>query len=339
MSVTEWTNRWNTDCINVFGNIINAERFDGNSTIRTFSLEGLAQVNEDFKYMWSRIYNATSGYKLTEPGQPGYHQFQPVLLDACRQNPGACESIQAYSCAILTRADIASSSSYVSLCGCYAPSIVDDYGTSYAAVTTECDPLCSQQVSIRKVNKVSSSPSFGRSPVCNASICVIDAVTIGASQSTTGGAQFSQVCPSCVQGSEEGCKCIVNFTSGNIMSVVGGQGSLTDAVTFRQYCPNATCLVVNSTTGSMSEVPCGNFLRGDPLTDPAYAAIKKPVLPIPIPVWAIALVIFVVFLLAFVALRYQAKRILVYSDSGYKPPTTGALRSDGRLKSSLDYRL
>lgn len=300
----DWKNGWDTSCIDEFRHIINGL---GSSSLYQFSSTGFAQVQSDFEYMWSK-YLYTGGTNLiTLPGQTGFSGFQTVLLDACIQIPGACETAQTQLCSSCSRAEISDFSPLITLCGCFAPSLQTSYGTTIGDinnVTPECDPLCSQQKSAKK--RYTSGVKIGQAIQCDATICVIDNISIGASQSTTGGTAITQVCPSCSDASSGNqCKCIVNVSDSGILQRIDGLGQFSDDVVFNQFCPNALCLDVDPITQTVTPVACQDY------TD--VKTLDAINLPIPISFWIFIVVIIIICIIVIMAFKHQGKNILVYT--------------------------
>ena len=328
MPDTQWMSGWSPSCISTFQNLINS---GGSSGLYGFSPSGLTQSQADFQYMWSKLLNSNSGYALTIPGQNGFNGFQTVLLDACIAIPGACDTAQTKMCANCSRSQISSSQPLLTLCGCFAPSLQSVYGSQYGNITPECDPLCSQQLAAKQVD-----PTTGAIQECQATICVIDNVSIGASNSSTGGSSFTQVCPSCTDGQGQ-CKCIVNVTNPNILgSISSDDQGLDDSSTFYQYCPNALCLATDQTTQTVNVVPCQNYVT-------TTATVPTFTKSIPIGVWILAIIIIVILVLVILSVKCQGDHILVFDPLAWKPnpslaympPAKGQVH--GRMKTSMDF--
>jgi len=306
MSDATWQAGWSSACISEFQNIING--YPTTSTLYTFSAGGFLLVQEDFEYMWAKFLFSGGGNVITSPGQTGFNPFQDILINGCVQIPGACAIIQPETCSNCSRAEIANLSALVGLCGCFAPSLTSTYGTSIGEIsniTPECDPLCSQQTAAKNRNTTT-----GLAIECEATICVIDAISIGASQSTTGGASITQICPSCANSSSTNqCKCIVNVSDSGIIQSIDGL-SFSDAVTFNQYCPGALCLTADPITQVVTPVECSNFTTS--------AGLSKITLPIPTSIWIIVVIVIVVAILVIMIFRFQGNHIVVYS-SQYDP--------------------
>lgn len=341
-----WQANWTPSCIDLYGNIINSWSLDGSgdgvaanagvaNVTRKFSPSGLATVQADFNYMFSKLYNQQTNNRLVQAGEIGYNPFSEVLLDACRQLPGACQLAQNNMCGYnsgtpLSRSTIASSSALVSLCGCMASSISSTY-SEYAnqTITPQCDPLCAQQLSIRPLvgdkisptyisstaadstypSKVTSLHNYGYSPECEAAVCVMDSISVTATLSTTGGTSITQVCSACSSNpTADGCKCIVDFTPSNV-GISVQDSDVSNSVVFNQYCPNALCLLANDNTGVLDVVPCSNYLTD--AVNGTTGAINVPVPPIPKIFWYVIVIVIIVVLIAFLAVWYAGNHVKV----------------------------
>ena len=328
MPDAQWMSSWTPSCVSTFQNIINS---GSNNGYYAFSQIGYSRVQQDFSYMWSKLMNANNGTTLTIPGQSGFNGFQTVLLDACVDIPGACDTTQKQMCQSCSRSEISSSQPLLTLCGCYSPSLASVYGTQYGNITPECDPLCSQQLAAKKRDS-----STGMTIECQATICVIDNVSIGASNSSTGGSSFTQVCPSCVDGNGQ-CKCIVNVTNPKILGGLSSENQgLDEASTFYQYCPNALCLETDPITQKVNVVPCQNYVT-------TTATIPKVTKSIPIGVWIIGLIVILIFILVILSVKYGGDHIRVIDPLSWKPNPRDAYmpplegQQHGRMKTSMDY--
>lgn len=325
---SQWMSNWTASCVSTFQNIVNSGTQNG---YYGFSQIGYRQVQTDFDYMWSKLINVNNGNQLTIPGQSGFNGFQTVLLDACVAIPGACDTAQTKMCHKCNRSEIASSQPLLTLCGCFSPSLQSVYGSEYGNITPECDPLCSQQLAAKKRDS-----NTGITKECQATICVIDNVSIGASNSSTGGTSFTQVCPSCIDGNGQ-CKCIVNVTNPHILGGVSGQSQgLDDADTFYQYCPNALCLETNQITQRVSVVPCQDYVT-------TTANVPKITKSVPLVIWIIGLIVILIFITVIISVKYGGDHIRVIDPLSWKPNPGDAYmpapngEGRGRMKTSMDY--
>jgi hypothetical protein len=293
MSLREWKNYW----ANLFGNhtncteVFNRKIYSGRA--RNFNPLGFQEVEEDFSYMFSRYFNATEeGHIIGVPGQEGYDDFQQTLISACSNNPryelgGACQTAAKKMCTGCTATEVTSNTDLLKLCGCSVNSLE---GTKqYDKVPRACDPMCvSEQVSKNR------DPVTGVVEECNSTVCVINNISINASESVIGGAQFTQICPQCSGGNQ--CTCIYDATIPNMGEKVG----INNNFQFTQYCgPNAVCIKVNPDTNETETVPCEDAIP--PLEPQTFN------FPIPIWVWISVIVILVFVLLVLFSARYIGK--------------------------------
>lgn len=262
-------------------------------------------------YQISQTTNAAQGYRLTIPGQKGYNGFLDTLLNACQSLPGVCEPMQRYMCSECSRQDIAKNPALISFCGCVSPTpgATEFYNNAMSNFDPACDPLCNRIDTVKL-----ASPDTGVADICNASVCVIDAVTINSISSTGTTPVFNQVCPSCANGNGN-CICIIDATFENtIPSVKGNSGEIIDNnITFNQYCPNSQCYVANSDTGLFEQVQCSDTLpksKGDAKVD------------IPLWVYGVAIGIIIFAILVMVAYKYAGSNVQVYytGTQNYKIP-------------------
>jgi hypothetical protein len=200
-------------------------------------------------------------YSLVVPGQAGanggYDPFLETLLDACTALPGVCSQMQAYMCGECDRAQVTANPALVRFCGCYTAKTTKGAGNAFYNSTLPnydytCDPLCNREDAVREVNY-----KTGISSTCDASLCVIDAVTINSISSSGVSPSFNQVCPSCANG-QGNCICIIDATfNSTIPSMKGIDGSSIDnQIKFTQYCPNSQCFIADPNTGTYTQVEC-----------------------------------------------------------------------------------
>lgn len=290
-----WKAAWNgplpdgRTCTQLFNDTINSL---GGNTI--FNPAAFTRVSTEYEYMLSKYFNNRVGVgrNITLPGQVGYDTFQGTLLKSCRDVPGACNAAQAKLCNGCERSSISNSSDLITLCGCYAP--VLDPAIYKRAINIPCDPLCRQDLAAKR-----RDPLAGGVAVCNDTVCVIDNVAITAVKSSLQGVNIDQVCPGCssAETGGKGCTCVVDTSVTNLGATLG----LNDPNSvFTQYCPPefSTCIVIDSTKGTSTVIPCGSQFGG--ATKPRYDS------SIPLIIYIILIVIVVIVLLALAAYIYTA---------------------------------
>lgn len=251
-SFNDWTAVWANDyCYNTFDDIIYTTP-DGK---RQFNPQGLISAQNN----WNVIFNnyIRWGNNIGSPGDPGYNAFQQTLQNTCARLPGACDiALQTKICANLTREQIANNLGILQLCGCFAApesgnpcaSLTSNSARLQCAASTsgfqtcipQCDTLCTQGGVVRLSNGI------GGTCICQTDVCVINDVSITATNTSTGGNSFSQVCGAC---GDNGCTCII---SGISISTLGSSVGLTSA-NFNQQCNSNSRCYVSSTAGSLSD--------------------------------------------------------------------------------------
>lgn len=155
-----------------------------------------------------------------------------------------------------TRDLIGANQVYINWCGCFAPppDIPQAKG-----LTTECDPLCQNQSSIKLVD------DSGNEKECNGLLCILDNISIAGDGS--GNVNITQICPQCLNGGQ--CRCVVDVTIPGVLNkITGGNGnSMADNTTFRQYCPGAECIDIDPITREAKVVSCGQGVNVQIKTD------------------------------------------------------------------------
>lgn len=296
-----WANPGNThtSCQKLYNNII----YSGPN--RSFSEEGFSQVQANFEYLFSSYFNNSpeailsgiGGHIITVPGDPLYDSFQDTLIDACANNPeynlqGACQNVTQQMCNSCTSTDITSNPSLLKLCGCQVSSISNIPNTS--GVTPACDPLCAQEQVSKKRN-----PITGEIYTCNATVCVINGISINAADSLVGGISFTQICPQC-SGTNQ-CRCI---TDTSVMSQYSGTGL---EFGFNQYCgANSVCSNIDPITGIVTNVECNEAFNN--MTDET-SGINKYSIKIPIWVWITASIILIIGIIVIISAIYIGNNI------------------------------
>ena len=183
--------------------------------------DGFQIVSEDITRLLANY--VREGYKLTEPGLPGYNVFQDVILRICNSYPGSCERFLVDYCSV--QQGVEKNTGLINFCGCYT----EQQGYE-GNVSKQCQPLCN------RVSNVKLPDGAGSTLSCNDNVCVIDQVSIdaGATESSTGGVSFTQVCR-CPEGQ---CKCIIG--SVNLYGITG-------QTQFKQVCgEDSLCYSVSS---------------------------------------------------------------------------------------------
>jgi hypothetical protein len=207
-----------------------------------------------------------------------FNTFQNTLLSLCINPtlPGICElflgggtGVSGY-CEQFSRAQAINSPTLINFCGCYVPPNQEylqftlgssgcQIGTGCTAGCTAgntgctgqpaCDPLCHRAMTSQKVYQPT-----GNFITCPQNICVIDNVTISATESEVpGGINFNTVCSGCGGASGgDGCLCIVSGL--NVSATMSQIGVGTN---FNEFCgASSVCIVQDAAGNIISESGC-----------------------------------------------------------------------------------
>lgn len=126
--------------------------------------------------------------------------FQYLLRDLCNDSQvgGKCSILLNQICAQYTRDDT-QHPIIRQICGCYLPN--SQYNVN---IPRPCDTVCSGFETIKYFqNSTDSSPQQ-----CVSDVCIIDNVTIEATNSSVGDITFNQLCPFCEGASN--CRCVIS---------------------------------------------------------------------------------------------------------------------------------
>lgn len=202
-----------------------------------------------------------------------YNTFQNTLLNLCINPalPGICGEFLSNYCDGFTRDQTKNSPTLINFCGCYvspdptylsltlgSPECLIGASGCTAGCTAgntgctgqpACDPLCHRAMTSQKAYQPS-----GNFITCPQTICVIDNVTINATQSQVpGGINFNTVCSGCGGASGgDGCLCIVSGINISATMSQIGVGS-----NFNQLCGNnSVCIVEDSAGNIISQGGC-----------------------------------------------------------------------------------
>lgn len=246
-------------------------------------------------------------YTLSIPGSPGYNPFLDVLLDACQQIPGACFPTQQYMCSECSRSQILENNAIQRFCGCVAPptSQSDYYSDIIGNLAPACDPICNRIDTLKNVD-----PNTGYLLQCSANVCVIDNVIINSIDTQGATPTFTQVCPSCANGTGN-CLCIIDSTFDNtVTSIQGTDGfPINTEARFTQYCPNSQCYENDPITGQYNQVQCTQNLTKKLIE---RSGLAGP--PIQYPWWTLLVfgLILIIAIIGIIAYKYQADNVRVY---------------------------
>lgn len=166
------------------------------------------------------------------------------MLNTCSVYPGSCQVIQRNMCVNCDNQEISQSYELTRFCGCFSNTPVTQ------GLVPECQPLCSMGNSIKLVDK-NANPLQ-----CNETICVIDNISIQASNTSFNNSSISQVCGNCAVSG--GCKCFIQSSLPNLAYQLGVSGT---GNSFREYCTDSQCFIIDDTTQETREVNCASFNR------------------------------------------------------------------------------
>lgn len=166
------------------------------------------------------------------------------MLNVCSDYPGSCQIIQGQMCTNCDNQEISQSYELTRFCGCFSSTPVAQ------GLSPECQPLCSMGNSIKLVDK-NAVPLE-----CNETICVIDNVSVQASNTSFNNSSITQVCGNCAISG--GCKCFIESSIENLAYQLGITGT---GNTFRTYCTDSECFVIDEATQETREVSCASFNR------------------------------------------------------------------------------
>jgi hypothetical protein len=288
MTLADWKAVWASTlpgdgrtCTQLFNDIINTN----SNGLYQYNPQLFNRVNENMTFMLSKYFNSGRNGNLVLPGEPGWNDFQFTLVQACRNIPGSCSTAQTLLCDGCSRAQIANNPDLLTLCGCYPPKLDPKIYTR--DVPIECDPLCAQLISAKRI-----TPDTGAVIPCQDTVCVMDNISITAAKSSVDGISITQVCPGC--NPQTGCICIFDVSVATLSDNLG----LTNPDVFRQYCPasTSTCLEIDSIKQTSTVVPCGDYFPG---------AISATVTaPISVGVYVLLILIIVIVLLSLAVYVY-----------------------------------
>jgi len=188
--------------------------------------------NDIMYYLLSRYYSRYP-FALDTYGAPPAEQ---AMLQICTNYPGSCSKIQKQQCSSCTRDHVASKYGLVRFCGCFL-NVPDP----------SCDSLCVNYASIKNANAV------GETIECNEAVCVMNNISIKASNSTFNNATIGQVCSNCLLSN--GCKCLIDVSVPSIVDILGINSN---NGTFETYCNSSECYYINPDQ-STTKVDCNLY--------------------------------------------------------------------------------
>lgn len=194
------------------------------------------------------VLNMCNGDLSNAPGACDYYirnilsKNSNYTYDSMTGNPGIANWLGCYIAPPANEIDVSYSSSS-SGDGVTPQSCADNYGSF------PCYPMCRRYTSVHLYD-----PYGIRVCVCNSNVCVIDNVSVNQNDSSVGNAQITQLCPSCTESNP--CTCIIS--SNSLQDTISDAGLTTS---FNQYCgEGGTCYNIND-DGTLTQVPCQNYLN------------------------------------------------------------------------------
>jgi hypothetical protein len=242
-----WSQNNSTFCSSVFANILYGSTQNG---IRKYDSTQIRRIKNNLNNAFATY---TTLYPITNPTDPNFNVFQQTLINTCILNPGFCTDFIVPYCSNCTREQIASNPLYLSLCGCNSQNGVPP---EYQLSNISCDGLCNRINTVHNIDE-----QFGTVKNCNVDTCIIDNISITATQSVVqNNITFSQMCSSC----KDNCDCIISGTNLNgTLQTVG----LSSPITFNTACGvNSRCLT-NDVNGILTQVPCPRSATFSTTTD------------------------------------------------------------------------
>lgn len=290
-NIIDWKNYWinennsHQNCSYLFYNMIYTNEN------KSFNQSGFENVSNDFKYIFDTYFqenaqNSKGNHKLGVYGEEGYDDFQEILINVCSNNPqfqlyGACSNFSKSFCQNCTPDEISSNTDLLKMCGCQISSLDNSTGI-YDNVPAACDPLCNHEQMVKNINITTGEPEQ-----CDASVCVINNISIVSTESLVGTVNFYQVCPQCGQN-DSVCICILDVD-------ISSDVNINNNVEFNQYCgSNSICLIIGP-DGTQQSVPCADNITQLVPTEYYY--------PISIYIWFVIIFIIILFFLILFAVR------------------------------------
>lgn len=301
LNFEEWKLYWaNLDNSHISCPDVFYRKMYGTSSQRQFNSFQFSEVSEDFNFIFNSYFGpyvntdpyTKGGHIMGVPGDEGYDSFQEIIMNTCANNPeyslyGVCVSAAQKMCQTCTPNDILENKDLLKLCGCQIRSLDP---IIYPDVPKECDPLCVHEQIVKNINEIDGNPKE-----CNATVCVINNVSIVSTESIVGGVSFTQVCGQCVGTSN--CTCIIDQTIPTTIDKVG----LNSEYTFSQSCGGADsiCLVIDQNTQVATAVECA-------ITPIVATEYYYPIPPI---YWFVFIIVLIITILILLSLNYEKKHL------------------------------
>lgn len=237
---------------------------------RGYNTDNLKRVTRDMYGTLQTAFGVDGS--LFNPNDVSDASFQGTLLNTCRSEaiiPGTCDN---YVCNVLcpkyTYDQMSDTPGVALWCGAYIPPNSNEVDTYYEGVNPSqvspqnvagdgnpdvgiipCFPM------YRASGVQLFQPTTAEKYVCNNEVCIIDDVSIDASQnSNANSASFTQICPGCTANPETLCECIISSSDGpDAMEELG------ISTTYNQFCgDNSVCYTIEP-NGTLTPTDCGTF--------------------------------------------------------------------------------
>ncbi|AYV85900.1 MAG: hypothetical protein Solivirus1_57 [Solivirus sp.] len=215
----------------------------------------LSQSDRDtlFQNLFNNFYAGRFPAGIIVPGlTTGFNEqdlnFQYLLNDLCgvRDDTTAlggtsCVAPLTTLCVNYTRDDL-QNPIVAKSCGCYLPA--SEYPPN---VTRQCDATCASS-EVVKLFTTSNTPVQ-----CVENLCVIDEITINATNSTVGSITFSQLCPGCATVGAN-CNCIISD-----INIINPQEFT--SINLTQNCTGSNACFTKAADGTRQQVDCTAFFN------------------------------------------------------------------------------
>lgn len=253
MTIGDLTSFWDSNYSKCVGNY-NSILYTYSNNEFKYNPNNLPQIQQDF-YV---LLNLAFGEDLSLFNETTNVDLQSKLLQACKDIPGACDAYLCNKlCPSFTYDFLSENPAVTDWCGCYiTPDNSADLFSNISSnqVTPNalrgknpCYPLC---------HRIETIPLFSNDGIeyaCSNQVCVIDNVSIEATNSTVGSVNITQICPSC--SPDRLCECIIS--SDDLPQTFEELGI---SSSYTSYCgENGQCYILNP-DNSLTPVNCVDYL-------------------------------------------------------------------------------
>lgn len=193
-------------------------------------------------YIIDRYYSSQN-FSLSPYNVP---QPESGIIRVCKNYPGSCEVGQESMCNNCSIPEISREYGLIQFCGCFGSQATT--AATPEIITPECVSTCANSFSIKRAG------SDGRNIECTQTVCVMNNISIEASNSTFTNSTISQVCSNCLLSG--GCKCFIDVSLPQIAKTLGITG---DNNVLNTYCEDATCYTIDPDIGISTNVDCATY--------------------------------------------------------------------------------